>query len=281
MIPRVIHRIWLGPNPMPEDFERYGRTWHEHHPDWEVRLWTDHNLPELRFPEALERCRNAGERSDLIRFEVLVRHGGVYVDTDVECLRSFAPLMDTPAFVGETRPGKLGSAVVGAEPGHPAFGPILEAATQRVGIGHQAASAGPRFLTEMLRGREDVTVFPRDHFYPFHHRRQPDKNAIPSDAYAIHHVEASWKDRDALRADNRRLKARLERTQETNKKLRRQRRRLRERLERSRARNRREAAQAGRAGSRLQAVERTGWWRARAALARGTRPLRSRARRRS
>jgi inositol phosphorylceramide mannosyltransferase catalytic subunit len=264
---------------MPEEFERYGRTWVEHHPEWEMRLWADDNLPELRHPDALERCRNEGEQSDLIRYEVLLRFGGVYVDTDVECLRPIDPLIDVPAFAGATRPGKLGSAVVGAVAGHPGIELLLERASERVGVGHQAASAGPRLLTDVLLGRDDVKVFGPEVFYPFHRRRQPDAKAGRDDAYAIHHVKASWKDRDDLRADIRRLRARLERKQHEGRNLRRDRRRLRRRIERSSGRERELAEGAANAQARLRAVEDTRWWRARAHLASAVRPVGRRVRR--
>lgn len=278
MIPRVIHRIWLGSEPMPEDFQRYGRTWSELHPGFEMRLWGDHDLPELRHPDALERCRNEGEQSDLIRYEVLLRFGGVYVDTDVECLRAVDPLLHAQAFAGETRPGKLGSAVVGAVPGHPGIELLLEQACERAGVGHQAASTGPRLLTDVLRDRDDVEVLGPEAFYPFHRRRQPDQSAGRAHAYAVHHVEASWKTRDDLRDDIRRLRGRIERRDRARKGLRSERRRLHRRLERSVARERRLVEEVGRARTRLRDVEGTRWWRLRAGLARAARPLSRRVR---
>ena len=36
-IPRVLHRIWLGPEPLPEEHRAFGEGWARHHPDWEQR----------------------------------------------------------------------------------------------------------------------------------------------------------------------------------------------------------------------------------------------------
>jgi inositol phosphorylceramide mannosyltransferase catalytic subunit len=268
VIPRIIHRIWLGPGAMPPDFERYGETWRRHHPDWEMRLWTDETMPELRHPDAFERCRNHGERSDLLRYELLTRLGGVYVDTDMECLRSIEPLVDVPALVGETRPGKLGNAVLGSVPAHPAIEELLERARHGVGHGHTGGATGPGLVTEVLRNRDDVRVFPPAVFYPFHRRLQPDKDAGRSEAYTVHHMEVSWKDRDDLRADIRRLRGRIERQEQRNKELRRERRSLRNDLERSRKRRRGLREEKRRARTRTQAVERSRWWRLRGRLAR-------------
>ena len=96
LIPRIFHQIWVGPNPFPEEFAAYQQTWVDHHPDWELRFWTEENLPtssELRRPEVAERLRAPWERADILRLEVVWRHGGVHVDTDFECLRPIEPLI--------------------------------------------------------------------------------------------------------------------------------------------------------------------------------------------
>ena len=93
-IPRIIHRIWLGGDPLRDEFDHYGDTWRNHHPGWEMRLWTEDDLPELGLTEALARGRHQAERADVLRYELLERFGGVYVDIDFECMRSLEPLLD-------------------------------------------------------------------------------------------------------------------------------------------------------------------------------------------
>src|SRR5262245_37093593 len=94
-IPRLFHQVWVGPKPFPAEFEAYSETWLERHPGWELQLWTEENLPQgLRRPEAYERLRSPVERCDILRFELLWRFGGVYVDCDFECLRSLEPLIE-------------------------------------------------------------------------------------------------------------------------------------------------------------------------------------------
>jgi len=277
MIPRVIHRVWLGSDPLPEEFEHYGETWKQHHPEWEMRLWTDSNLPELRFPEAFERCRNHGERSDVLRSELLARFGGLYVDTDVECRRPIEPLIgDASAFCAWVRPGRIGSAVLGAVPGHPAFDRLLTEMQSRVGKGNQIeATVG--LLTDVLSEAPDVEVFDSETFYPYHPRHNPANGREFPDAYAIHHWGLTWKTRDELRDRVRGLRDKLEGAESEAERLKRQRRRLRRRLKKTRSRNRRLAAELDRSERRLKAVQRSRWWRARR-LARPARPLARRVR---
>ena len=73
-VPRIIHQIWIGPEPLPEPHRAWIESWRGHHPGWEHRLWTEDDLPEdpIR-PEILERLRAPVERADILRLEILFR----------------------------------------------------------------------------------------------------------------------------------------------------------------------------------------------------------------
>lgn len=89
-IPKVIHQIWLG-SPLPSRLAKLRETWMKNHPDWQFRLWTDDDFAQGSF-ESLDLADSTtcfGQKSDLLRAEVIYRYGGVYVDLDYE---SFRPL---------------------------------------------------------------------------------------------------------------------------------------------------------------------------------------------
>ncbi len=275
MIPRLIHRVWLGSESMPEEFEHYGETWQRHHPEWEMRLWTSDNLPELRFPDALDRCRNHGERSDILRNELLLAYGGLYVDTDVECKRPIEPLIgDSPAFAAWVRPGRIGSAVMGAVPGHPAVERLLTEMQQRVGKGSQIeATVG--LLSEVFAEAPDVTLLDSGTFYPYHPRHNPaDPDDEFPDAYAVHHWGLTWKSKDDLRDRVRGLRDKLDESTAANKELKQRNQRL--RRERDRLSEELESTRR-----QLAAMEGTGLWRARRGAGAALAPVRRRLRRRS
>ena len=94
-IPQVVHRVWLGgQQDAPRTAWSTARPGGEHHPGWKFRLWRDRDLRRLVPSDAVARARHHVELSDLLRFEVLRRYGGVYVDTDFECLRPLDPLLE-------------------------------------------------------------------------------------------------------------------------------------------------------------------------------------------
>lgn len=196
-IPRVFHRIWLGDAELPEEYVRYGETWAQHHPEWEMRLWTEREIEalEMEREEAKDRRRHPAERSDLLRYEILHRLGGVYIDTDMECLKPIDPLLEGVGFfAGKVRGNRLNNAIMGCEPGHPSA-KVLTRKARPVDLADENAKrvdqygTGPYFLTAVLQReqlkRRRITLFDIPVFYP--------KPKGPyGDSYAVHHQGRSW-----------------------------------------------------------------------------------------
>ena len=105
-IPQVIHFIWLGPNPFPRESVENVYSWVQHHPEWTFKFWSDrwrplpHSKMELKFvsdfkfvslQDCFQESDNYGEKSDILRYEILFQEGGLYVDHDVKCFKSFSP----------------------------------------------------------------------------------------------------------------------------------------------------------------------------------------------
>jgi hypothetical protein len=215
VIPRVVHRIWLGPEPIPDIFRQYAESWREHHPEWELHLWRDETLPALSCPREYEAAENwnlgQGEtippevlaletwrvRYDIVRLEVLRQLGGVVVDMDVEPIRPLDPLLaGVSAFAGRANSARrVGNQVLGAVPRHPFFELAVRRLSATVGVARtsgQAAASG--FLSRLLMEQPDgVTIFPRETFYSpltIEPPRRPDD--FP-EIYAVHHHLESYR----------------------------------------------------------------------------------------
>jgi hypothetical protein len=142
-IPQTIHFIWIGPRPFPRESVENIRTWVARHPGWTINFWTDRNRPLpipgiqlkdishlklLKTKPFIDKSDNYGEKSDLLRLEILYQEGGIYVDHDVKCFKSFDLLNSAYDFYcGIDMPfrSSLPSCVyttnnlIGAKPGHP------------------------------------------------------------------------------------------------------------------------------------------------------------------
>jgi mannosyltransferase OCH1-like enzyme len=209
-IPRIFHQIWLGPARFPEEFAAYQQTWIDNHPDWELRFWTEENLPspgELRRPEVAELLRAPWERADILRLEVVLRYGGVHVDTDFECFRPIGPLIeDAELFIGLRKQGRVNGAIFGAVRGHPILDRALDEIKPRTAYGASMGAGeeygknevGPKFLNAVLESAEGVTYIEPPAFFP--RTLQQRKSA-----YAMHHKALSWKDSAQLRVELEKL----------------------------------------------------------------------------
>lgn len=189
--------------PEPEWLRSYASTWRDHHPTRELISWTDETVPDL-FPlhnqEIYDRAeqitpRNVGQlRSDVLRYEILWRFGGWYVDADFRCLRPLDPLvegLDCWATF-EKQDTWVANGLMGAPPEHPFVGRLIDglAASIRAHPGARPArSTGPRYLTGLWRKHPDeLSVLPERLFYPYSHS-DVEKHPVDQDfpgCYAVH-----------------------------------------------------------------------------------------------
>lgn len=199
-IPRVFHRIWLGPKPLPAEFAAFGETWAALHPGWEMRLWTDANLPTLANQALFDSAPSFAAKADILRYELLLRFGGVYVDTDFECLKNIEALLDgVECFAAQQKDldadfGKfcyINNALIGAVPGHLLFRDLVESLPQHMASlppdVPASALTGPHYLTTVLQSHPEVKIFPAKFFYPYTATERWRRHEKFPEAYAVHH----------------------------------------------------------------------------------------------
>ena len=94
IIPKIIHQIWLGNELMPENYKYYLETWRLYNPGWKIKIWNKEDILKENFPniDLFFLARSYAEQSDMVRYEIIYRYGGLYIDTDIECFASFEDL---------------------------------------------------------------------------------------------------------------------------------------------------------------------------------------------
>ena len=204
-IPKKIHQIWLG-GVIPDRYSKLSESWKKYHPTWEYKLWGDADVDSfgLKNKALFYKARNMGQRSDIFRYEILNRHGGIYVDTDFECLKPFDDLLYLDFFTGISYDTKmvLYIGLIATIPGHP----IMQSCIDSMGVydGHVANAimniTGPYYFTRCFfnsvnKETKGVVAFPMDFFYPLPNylrtSRTPYKYVKPF-SYAIHHWAVTW-----------------------------------------------------------------------------------------
>jgi mannosyltransferase OCH1-like enzyme len=220
-IPKIVHKIWLGSAPLPDRYRALDKTWATS-PSWKVKWWFDADVTAvLKYfrpnnVKAFYRSKNLGERSDVVRYEILNKWGGMYADTDVECLKDIDGLVDrhdVSFFVGKESFNKnenkyiYGNAVIGCRPGHPAMRDVVgslywemkKSYEENVGLIWQIVKgSGPHFLTKVLDRHHNVTAFDCDVFYPgfeteaVRYYRGDKSKSVSTNSYLFHHWDNTW-----------------------------------------------------------------------------------------
>ncbi|KAF0698402.1 Aste57867_10970 [Aphanomyces stellatus] len=157
VIPKRIHQIWLGPAPL-DAFREWMKSWGALHPDWEYTLWTERDLGQwtLTNQMAFDAATNYGEKSDIWRYEILERHGGVYVDIDFECLRPLDAMHEHDgcsfyAGLSNTNTVEVNNALIGVVPHHPILQALIASITVQARQDHLIAQYAGLPLSAMPR----------------------------------------------------------------------------------------------------------------------------------
>ena len=121
MIPKIIHYCWFGGKAKPRDVERNLSTWHKYCPDYIIKEWNEKNydIHINRYCEDAYENRQWAFVSDVARLYALVHEGGIYMDTDVEVVKSFDDLLDNRAFLGFEGTKWIATSAMGTEPNNP------------------------------------------------------------------------------------------------------------------------------------------------------------------
>jgi mannosyltransferase OCH1-like enzyme len=233
-IPKIIHQIWSGiSEPLPECYKLLGETWKEHYPDWEYVFWDNDKMNKFvkeHYPhhwDIYNRFPYNVQRWDAIRYLILDKIGGMYVDFDYEsicnmeeliqdksCCFALEPDIHSHGFKREKKETIFNNALMLCEPGHPFMKRIIETVfTEKMvtfeGIKTATVlnTTGPSMLnslyyyasTEQERGK--IYLIPAKYVTPFtmsqsRSFRAGERNEELEDclkeAYAVHYFFSEW-----------------------------------------------------------------------------------------
>lgn len=119
MIPKIIHYIWLGGNPLPKLVKKCIKSWKKFCPGYEIKLWNEENLDLKKYQFAFD-AYNGGKyafASDVFRFDILSKYGGIYLDVDVQLCKPLDSLLNLNFFTGFEKEDMVAPGLImGAEP---------------------------------------------------------------------------------------------------------------------------------------------------------------------
>lgn len=128
-IPKVIHYCWFGRGEKSDLIQKCMASWKKYCPDWEIIEWNEDNI-DVNFCSYSSRAyqqKRWGYVPDPLRMKIIYEHGGVYLDTDVELVRSLDELCEYSAWFGYGPDTQVNTGSgFGAEKGHPLIKRIME-----------------------------------------------------------------------------------------------------------------------------------------------------------
>jgi mannosyltransferase OCH1-like enzyme len=178
-IPKNLFHIWIGPLSAPVNWMN---TWPNLHPDWQYQVIDNQYLETADFYNRaqidayIRRGMYAGA-ADLIRYELLHRHGGFVPPADAVCLLNTDLLWVEPSEYCYTvyeneqlRPGYV-SPVYAAGPGNEFLEVVIETlhALKPTDCISPWRTTGNAFLARMIEQHQPkIKIFPSHYFIPKH-----------------------------------------------------------------------------------------------------------------
>ena len=208
MIPKKIHYCWFGKNPLPSDVKKCIQSWKKYCPDYEIIEWNENNFDVTcnKFVKQAYEAKKWAFVSDYARLKVIYDNGGIYLDTDVELLRSLDTLLKNNCYFPTQQVDKnintgLG---FGAVKGHKIIGEMLDSYNYiKFDENNLDSIICPIINTDILKKHGfvfseniqkikniDTTIYPPKYFDPLSPGNAED--LTDKDTYSIHHYSASW-----------------------------------------------------------------------------------------
>lgn len=199
-----IHYCWFGGNPLPTNVIKCIESWKKYCPNLQIKEWNESNFDfsDCSFAVDAYKAKKWAFVSDYARAKILYENGGLFLDTDVELIKSLDELMDN-TFMGFENDSYVNPGLImyAKNPRNDFFRCVFEK-YHTINFDEQnlASITSPMIYTQILLERglradgsmqtvNDIKIYPREWFSPI-----PGK--LNSNSHSIHHYDGSWLSND-------------------------------------------------------------------------------------
>ncbi len=202
MIPKIAHYIWLGGNKKPDNFYICFASFQKYfskEDGWEIKEWNESNLPISELPEYYHKAireKKWAFASDVARTYVLLKHGGVYLDTDILMYKNIDDLLTYQFFSGYEDEKNIACGIYGANKNN-----IVIKEMYKYYENNLELKAIPIIMTQVIDNfkkenilPDNIYIAPQNVFYSYPKDRpcDPLDFKAPDEALAIHLWDYSW-----------------------------------------------------------------------------------------
>lgn len=208
MIPKIIHYVWVGGNPLTPLAEKCIETWKKYCPDYEIKRWdeTTFDINSNNYCKQAYESKKWAFVSDYIRLFVLYEYGGIYMDTDVEVTKPLDEFLKHPAFSGFEDDEHIPTGIIASEKGNRWVEQQLryyddknfiledgklDLTTNVITITNITMKLYPNLeLDNTFKDLGDVVFYPKDYFCPISSTTK--EMILTKNTHTIHHFSGSW-----------------------------------------------------------------------------------------
>jgi len=209
MIPKKVHYIWLGGKPKDKLTEICLLTWKDKMPDYEFIEWNENNLDLDKISaenEYFAECRKRNLyafMADYLRIKILYEQGGIYIDTDVQAIKSLNPLLENELLLGweectiDKVNKQIGTGFIACEKGNWFIEKIYDFYNNE--IMKTDLFVIPVIMTKIYNNlskeeQEKINILPTEYFSPYDSGggKRFSSNLITENTYVIHWFSYSW-----------------------------------------------------------------------------------------
>ena len=203
-IPKKLHYIWFGTGKKSDKMLHCMESWRIMCPDYEIIEWNENNFDLDKSP--LIKTALAEKKwvlaADIARIFILYEHGGIYIDTDVEIIKSLDPFLKNEFFVGYDNKYWANSAIIGGVKGHKVLDTITKLYASEVSLTlsclltvHMLSTVLKKHYNLRKNGKttflpDGVAIYSRDYFYPIDYLTR--KKRFTDNTHIIHHYTGTW-----------------------------------------------------------------------------------------
>jgi len=208
-IPKLIHYCWLSNDKWDDIHQKCFDSWKRLLPDYEFILWDSFSeAKDIPFVKRMVRQKSWAFASDYIRLYALYTYGGIYLDLDVELLKSLDNFLLHKCFIGREDEKSLACHILGAEKQHVFIKENLDYYNNSFRLKFSQPPTMPRIVTKIAIKKgmlnedskiqsliDETVIYPSIYFTPLHYRNRLEKGKeqyISVESICIHHWHHSW-----------------------------------------------------------------------------------------
>ena len=207
MIPKIIHYCWFGEKKLPKDVKTCIESWEKKCPEYKIICWNESNF-DIHCHPFVEKAYESKEWafvSDYARLKIIYDNGGIYLDTDVELLKSLDEVVENECYFAVQQNGAYVATGLGfgSIAGHRALESMLKEYDNIVfDVKKKYEFSCPYLNTAALEAfgykrkneiqflSEGVVVYPPCYFDPY--SSGDSKDLMCEKTISIHHYSATW-----------------------------------------------------------------------------------------